>query len=181
MVLPRSLVKNMSTFASGINSQRKFKANNIVLSFIIAILLSLFSFHGLKIYNPLWVVLFLIYWHIRLDIKNFNTNLNYSFILGLICDFITGTTLGISSISYLIISFILSIFKAKIYFYTMLQIFLMVSSLLIINQVIFLIYYMASGVLNNITLMHSFAPVITSLLVWPILGFILDRFSLNTR
>jgi len=171
----------MSAFARGINSHRRFNKKNIFISFIVAIFFSLLSFHGFKFYNPLWVVLFLIYWHIRLDIKNFNSILNYSFILGLLCDFINGTTIGISAISYLTISFFLSIFKPKIYFYTTLQIFLMVSVLLVVNQTIFLIYYISSGILNNFTVMSFFAPVVISLLVWPILEVVLDRFLLNTN
>lgn len=171
----------MKTFTSGITSQRRFKASNIFFSFIVAILLSLLTFKGSNIYNPLWVVLFIIYWHIRLDIKYSNSNLNFVFILGILCDFINGTTIGITSLSFLIISFLLSIFKPKIYFYTMLQVFILVFALLVVNQTVFLVYYISCGILSNITLMHFFAPIVMSLLVWPIIEIVLDRFLLKNK
>ena len=149
----------MSIYTSSINRQRAFKTNRVILSFVLAIILSLISSNNMVFYNPLWIVLFLIYWHIRIDIKESYNNLYYAFILGIICDLIFSKAIGISAISYLIISYILSTLKPKIYFYTLLQITVMVFMLLLINQTVFLLYSLYFGVINNFTKVVLFSIV----------------------
>ena len=153
----------------------------IVSSFIIAIIFSLISLNNWSSYNPLWVVLVLTYWHVRLDIKDNYNNLYYAFLLGIICDLIFNRAIGVSAISYLTISYCLSILKPKIYFYTLIQMTFLVLMLVLINQFVFLFYNIYLGSLNNVTKVMFFAPVITSLLVWPLICLVLDRFLLNSK
>lgn len=165
----------MSAYTKSLTSHKDLKISKVCIIFLLSILLSLWSISNVNSFNPLWILLVLIYCLIRQDANSFNSSLTYVFALGLLCDFISNRYLGITSITFLIVSYIFSFFKPKIYFYTSLQIFILVGTLLIINQTIFLIYYIFLGEFKNITIISFFAPVIMSLILWPILEFLLDK------
>lgn len=156
-------------------------SKKVLFSFISALFLCLTVPQQYAFYNPLWLVLLLIYWHIKLEFKETTNILYYSFFLGLIYDVITVNPLGLTAITYLCISYILVVLKPKIYFYTFVQIFLLITLLLLLNQVVIVFYSSYIGTIANITKIKFLAPIVLSLLLWPFLGIILDKFLLKIR
>ena len=102
---------SLKIYTRRIDSRSQFRVSKVIVSFIFAIAFSLISFKDLSFYNPLWVVLLLIYWHLRLDIKDSYNNLYYAFILGVVCDLVFNNAIGILAFSYVSISYILSVLK----------------------------------------------------------------------
>lgn len=119
--------------------------------------------------KPYWVALLLIYWllesaHLR--------RLGSVFVLGLLVDLLTGTLFGQHALSLLIMAYLLSLFRHRIQFMSVLQQTLVVFLLLVNDRVLQLWVLSLSGMLPG---WEYWLQPLVSAAVWPWLFLLMDR------
>ena len=151
----------------------------LYLSFFFCILLDSFSFsYQINNIKPSFVLLSFIYWNLATPEK---MNVGHAFLLGLICDFMEGTFLGIYPLIFLFISYI-----CQHYFHQIRPMKFLQQSVIIFLLVISVRFFLSLDFTNsepdNLTLMDSnliwlaFLNALISAIFWPIVFILLRLF-----
>ena len=141
----------------------------IALSFIIAMMLMLMPLPDwARTYRPEWVVLVLIYWNIYAPKK---VGVGIAWMLGLCVDVIQGALLGQHALGFAITAYIAIRFHQRVRVYPLHQQAMFVGMIL-------LPYMSILGILGKDPKSWLYwAPVITSVLVWPWIFLVLRAIS----
>jgi rod shape-determining protein MreD len=149
----------------------------IVTSLAIALVLSIVPLPELvQPLRPYWVALVLIFW--CLETQGI-INLGAAFLLGLILDFLTGSLLGMHALGLVVITYLVTRFRARLRFFPPWQQALSVLALLVNDQIIVVwIVTLRGDALPAIS--YWLAPVV-GMVVWPWLFLLLDRYRRASR
>jgi rod shape-determining protein MreD len=149
----------------------------IVTSLAIALVLSIVPLPELvQPLRPYWVALVLIFW--CLETQGI-INLGAAFLLGLILDFLTGSLLGMHALGLVVITYLVTRFRARLRFFPPWQQALSVLALLVNDQIIVVwIVTLRGDALPAVS--YWLAPVV-GMVVWPWLFLLLDRYRRASR
>lgn len=147
------------------------------VSIVLAMGLNIVSFSEIfKSLNPDWVLLTLIYWVIAIPerIGVFN-----AWGVGLLVDVLTGRVLGEHALTYALISYFCVIFHKRLRQYLLLQQSLFIFLSLLFSQIVEIVI---ESIESNTQFTFTFwLPVITGVLLWPVVSIVLRTFSYNGR
>lgn len=149
----------------------------VIISFVAASVLEVVilpeSFYS---YRPEWLVLTLIYWLLRHPEK---IGVSTSVMVGLIMDVISGTPLGVNTLSFSLIAYLVLNMHQRIKMFPVIQqslvVFFLVSINLMVVHVFSVLLHNADGGLTYLWLS------LTSAIVWPLVLIFTDRLSLLLR
>ena len=147
------------------------------LTLLLALVLMLVPVHGwLKLLQPYWLALVLIYWVMEEPERN---ALFTAFFYGLLLDVLYGSLLGKHGLSLLVIAYLVGKYARQFRMTSFWQLALIVGALLLNDLFIrMLIDWLASGQKPRI---HDMLPVLTGVLVWPWLKLLLDHLHARSR
>lgn len=144
----------------------------LYLSFLVTLILTIMPMPQIvKSFRPDWVLLVLMYWTLALPAR---VNVGHAFFLGFIVDVLVGTVLGVNALAFSVVVFIVSVNYFKIRNFSMLQQALVVALLLALYH---LILFWLSHFLTGVHFLTEYLwPVLTGMLVWPWLFWLLRRY-----
>jgi len=139
----------------------------ILLTILFSLFVSLITL-PLGYYSPEWILLVLIYWAIAIPSIN---KLFLAFILGFLTDIVLGQVLGISSLFYVILIYIVLRLYNSLRYMTIAQQSFVIFFLIIIKQHLFIWAYIIIGqtVEYQAILIGSFMNA----LLWPLIFYVL--------
>ncbi|WP_157993539.1 rod shape-determining protein MreD [Candidatus Erwinia haradaeae] len=141
------------------------------LSFLVAIILQIIPYpENLLLFRPSWLLLVMINWVL---IFPHQSNFSISFIIGLITDLMYGSTLGIHSLAFSIITYLVVCKNYQFNHYMLWQQALLIIGLSwIINIVVFLLeYFVIRGIFCP---EYIFSSIINGIL-WPWLHLLMNK------
>ena len=124
----------------------------------------------LFVYNPDWVLLFLIYWALAIPER---VGLGYAWCMGLLVDALTGRTLGQHALAYSVIVFISVKLHSRLRSYPLYQQGVLIFMLLLVNQL--LVFLTQNGKSAGAIGMVYWLPSLVGALVWPVVFLTLRR------
>ncbi len=124
----------------------------------------------LFLYNPDWVLLFLIYWVMAIPER---VGVGYAWCVGLFCDVLTGRTLGQHPLAYTLVVYICARLYRSLRRYPMSQQAFSVLLLLLLNQA--LIFWTQNIKAARSIGLAYWLPSLAGALVWPAIFLILRR------
>ena len=145
--------------------------NNYIIVFIslfLALFLSMITF-SLGKFSPDWLYLVAIYW--ILAVPN-SIGLVQSWFIGLIADVAFGTVLGLNSLNFVIVTFLVIKSYKFIRYLTVYQQSLIILILLLLKQTILLWVSVLLNTDDHISTSYYWSPF-TSALVWPLIFYVL--------
>ncbi len=116
----------------------------------------------LFVYNPDWVLLFLIYWAIAIPER---VGIGYAWVMGLLSDVLTGRLLGQHALAYSVVVFVCVKLHTRLRSYSLYQQVLGVLLLLLVNQV--LVFWAQNIKSSNSLGFIDWLPSFIGALVWP--------------
>lgn len=148
------------------------RAGFIYLSLFIALILTVMPMPQLvKLARPDWVLLVLMYWAMALPQR---ISVGTAFFSGFIVDVLVGTVLGVNALAFSVVIFIVAQHHLKIRNFSVVQQSLLLGLLLALYQ---LLLFWLSHFLTGVYFMPQYLwPVITGMLVWPWLFWLLRRY-----
>ncbi len=147
------------------------------LTLLAALVLMLIPVHGwLKLLQPYWLALVLIYWVMEEPEHN---GLFTAFFYGLLLDVLYGSLLGKHGLSLLVIAYLVSKYARQFRMTSFWQLSLIVGVLLLNDLFIrAFIDWLTHGSLPRL---EDLLPVISGVLVWPWLKLLLDHLHARSR
>ncbi|MDR6984226.1 rod shape-determining protein MreD [Rheinheimera pacifica] len=144
----------------------------IYLSLFVALILTVMPMPQLvKLARPDWVLLVLMYWAMALPQR---ISVGTAFFSGFIVDVLVGTVLGVNALAFSVVIFIVAQHHLKIRNFSVVQQSLLLGLLLAQYQ---LLLFWLSHFLTGVYFMPQYLwPVITGMLVWPWLFWLLRRY-----
>jgi len=144
----------------------------IYLSLFVALILTVMPMPQLvKLARPDWVLLVLMYWAMALPQR---ISVGTAFFSGFIVDVLVGTVLGVNALAFSVVIFIVAQHHLKIRNFSVVQQSLLLGLLLALYQ---LLLFWLSHFLTGVYFMPQYLwPVITGMLVWPWLFWLLRRY-----
>ncbi len=124
----------------------------------------------LFIYNPDWVLLFLIYWTMAIPDR---VGVVYAWCVGLFCDVLTGRMLGQHPLAYALVAYICVRLYRRLRLYPMSQQMFSVLLLLLLNQL--LIFWTQNIKAPRVIGLAYWFPSLIGALVWPTVFLMLRR------
>lgn len=141
----------------------------IFLTLVIALTLSVIAIpHSLSVTRPEWVAMTIIYWSMALPRR---VGLGTAWITGLLLDVLTGSLLGQHALALTVIAFISIRTHQRVRIYPIWQQTLAIGLMLVVYRILLLWVYGVTGHAPNLSL--YWIPVITSMLLWPLLFMLL--------
>lgn len=122
--------------------------------------------------RPAWVALVLVYWHVE-----YNPRLGFliSWCAGLLMDGLTGSLLGEHALALVILSFCAMKLARFIRTFPLWQQSLALIPLLIVYE--FILFWIDGTVGRSAPMLWRWLPVLSSVLLWPLLAYSLDRMT----
>lgn len=144
----------------------------IYLSLFIALLLTVIPMPQMvKLARPDWTLLVLMYWTMALPQR---VSVGTAFVIGFIVDVLVGTVLGVNALAFAVVIFVVALHHLKIRNFSVLQQALLMGLLLALYQ---LILFWLSHFLTGVYFRPQYLwPVLTGMLMWPWLFWLLRRF-----
>lgn len=144
----------------------------IYLSLLVASLLTVMPMPQLvKLARPDWALLVLMYWTLALPQR---ANIGTAFVVGFIVDVLVGTVLGVNALAFSVVIFAVALHHLKIRNFSLLQQSLLVGMLLALYH---LLLFWLSHFLTGVYFLPEYLwPVITGMVVWPWLFWLLRRY-----
>ncbi len=147
------------------------------LSLLLALVLMLIPFPDwLQQVQPYWLALVLIYWVME---EPDQAGLFTAFFYGLLLDVLYGSLLGKHGLSLLVIAYLVSQYARQFRMTSFWQLSLIIGGLLLNDLFIrSFIDWLTQGTVPKLS---QSLPIISSILVWPWLKWLLDRLHARTR
>ena len=143
----------------------------VLASLLLAMILRIIPIpHWLFVYNPDWVLLFLIYWSIAVPER---VGVGYAWVTGLFCDALTGRLLGQQALAYSVVAFISVKMHLRLRSYSVYQQALSVMLLLLLDQ--FILYWTQKIKSENSLDLAYWSPSFSGAAVWPVIFLLLRR------
>ncbi|EHR40695.1 rod shape-determining protein MreD [Alishewanella jeotgali] len=144
----------------------------IYLSLLAALLLTIIPLpYQMTLFRPDWALLVIIYWTLALPRK---VSIGTAFVVGFLTDILVGTVLGVNALAFSVVSFIVAANYLKIRNFSMLQQALLVAMFLALYQ---LLLFWLSHFLTGVNFRPGYLwPVLTGMLAWPWLFWLLRRY-----
>ena len=149
----------------------------IHLSLLLAVLLSMLPFpEKISQFMPYWTGLVIIYWSLNRPDKNL---ILYAFSYGLLLDVLNGSLLGKHGFSMVAITFLVSKFSTQLRMTSIWQLDMIVVALLFNDLLI-------RSLIDWLAYRHTpepsaLLPLISALIIWPWLKYLLDRIIIGMR
>ncbi|WP_333608352.1 rod shape-determining protein MreD [Arsukibacterium sp.] len=122
-------------------------------------------------YRPDWALLILLYWTMALPSR---VNIGTAFFMGFLVDVLVGTVLGVNALAFSVVSFIFAVNHLKIRNFAIIQQALLVGLMLALYH---LLLFWLSHFLTGVYFLPAYLwPVLTGMLAWPWLFWLLRRF-----
>ncbi|AEE25046.1 rod shape-determining protein MreD [Paraglaciecola chathamensis] len=149
----------------------KLRNNTIGLSIIVALVLQIMPMPSIvEQYRPDWVFLVLGYWALALPER---VNVGVAFIVGLVLDLLLGTSIGVHSFAMSLSVFVLAANYQRLRNYSVWQQAIVIGILCALyNLVVFWLMHLLTDIYFMLTYMW---PVITSMVIWPWIFWLLRR------
>lgn len=147
------------------------------LSLLLSILLSLFPYPSqINHWMPYWPAMVIIYWGLS---RSDHHILFYAFGYGLLLDTLNGSLLGKHGLSLVAIAFLVSKFNTQLKMISTWQLVMVIAALLINDFIIrSLIDWLAYTHPPDI---KQTLPLLTAVVIWPWLKYIMDRIVISLR
>ena len=143
----------------------------VLASLLVGMVLRIMPLHReLFVYNPDWVLLFLIYWALAIPER---VGLGYAWCMGLLVDALTGRTLGQHALAYSVIVFISVKLHSRLRSYPLYQQGILIFMLLLVSQL--LVFLTQNGKSAGTIGMVYWLPSFVGALVWPVVFLTLRR------
>ncbi len=117
----------------------------------------------LFVYNPDWVLLFLIYWALAIPER---VGVGYAWCTGLLGDALTGRMLGQHALAYSVVVYISVKLHSRLRSYPLYQQGLVIFLLLLVNQL--LVFWTQNGKAAGTIGLVYWLPSLVGALVWPV-------------
>jgi rod shape-determining protein MreD len=118
--------------------------------------------HGLFVYNPDWVLLFLIYWSMALPER---VGVGYAWFAGLLTDVLTGRMLGQHALAYAVVAYFCVRLHRRLRLYPLPQQMLSALAFLLLSQ---LLIFWTQNIRGSNTIGPTYwLPSLTGALFWP--------------
>lgn len=130
----------------------------------------------LESWRPNWVALVLIFW--GLETRDF-ISVGAAFLVGLVLDLLTGSLLGMHALEMVVLVYLVIRFRARLRFFPPWQQALSVLALLINDRIIVLWIVSLKG--DEFPTAGFWLPPLVSMLLWPWIFLLLDRYRGSTR
>jgi len=121
--------------------------------------------------RPYWVALVIIYWGLETQDR---ISLGLAFTIGIALDLLSASSLGLHALSLVIITYLVTRFRARLRFFPPWQQALSVLALLMNDRIILLWIISLRG--EPLPSLDFWLPPIAGTLVWPWLFLLLDRY-----
>ncbi|MDX1539572.1 rod shape-determining protein MreD [Arsukibacterium sp.] len=144
----------------------------IYLSLLIALLLTVMPMpQQVKLFRPDWALLVVLYWTLALPGR---VNILTAFVLGFLTDVLIGTVLGVNALAFSVVTFIVAVNHLKIRNFSVIQQALLIGLFLALYH---LLLFWLSHFLTGVYFLPAYLwPVLTGMLVWPWLFWLLRRY-----
>ena len=144
----------------------------VYLSLFVALLLTVMPMpQVVKLARPDWALLVLMYWTMALPQR---VSVVTAFFTGFTVDVLVGTVLGVNALAFSVVIFVVAQHHLKIRNFSVVQQSLLLGLLLALYQ---LLLFWLSHFLTGVYFMPQYLwPVITGMLVWPWLFWLLRRY-----
>lgn len=127
-------------------------------------------------YRPAWLILFICFWDLVLPGC---IGVWIAWFIGLLLDLMLGNLLGSHALAFATIAYLWNILQRRIRYLLLWQQGLFVALMVFIAQVIIFIF---QGLVGNLIIdIRFFAPVLSSLICWPWVYYILHRIQKRYR
>lgn len=140
-------------------------------SFFVALVFAVFPLPLIvNAFRPDWMILIIFYWVLALPHR---VSVFHAFILGLLLDLLLGSILGIHTLLFSILAYVISINYQRIRYLTLVHTTLLVGAFVFVSK---LSLYLLVSILQHVVLHKDyFWSIFTSMLIWPWF-FLLMRF-----
>lgn len=144
----------------------------IYLSLLVALLLTVMPMpQQVKLFRPDWALLVVLYWTMALPGR---VNIITAFVLGFLTDVLVGTVLGVNALAFSVVTFIVAVNHLKIRNFSVVQQALLLGLFLALYH---LLLFWLSHFLTGVYFLPAYLwPVLTGMLVWPWLFWLLRRY-----
>tara|TARA_R110002126_G_scaffold144276_20_gene290367 strand:- start:435 stop:917 length:483 start_codon:yes stop_codon:yes gene_type:complete len=144
----------------------------IYLSLLVALLLTVMPMpQQVKLFRPDWALLVVLYWTMALPGR---VNILTAFVLGFLTDVLVGTVLGVNALAFSVVTFIVAVNYLKIRNFSVIQQALLLGLFLALYH---LLLFWLSHFLTGVYFLPAYLwPVLTGMLVWPWLFWLLRRY-----
>lgn len=144
----------------------------IYLSLLVALLLTVMPMpQQVKLFRPDWALLVVLYWTLALPGR---VNILTAFVLGFLTDVLVGTVLGVNALAFSVVTFIVAVNHLKIRNFSVIQQALLIGLFLALYH---LLLFWLSHFLTGVYFLPAYLwPVLTGMLVWPWLFWLLRRY-----
>jgi len=144
----------------------------IYLSLLVALLLTVMPMpQQVKLFRPDWALLVVLYWTMALPGR---VNILTAFVLGFLTDVLVGTVLGVNALAFSVVTFIVAVNHLKIRNFSVVQQALLLGLFLALYH---LLLFWLSHFLTGVYFLPAYLwPVLTGMLVWPWLFWLLRRY-----
>ncbi|WP_019677309.1 rod shape-determining protein MreD [Arsukibacterium perlucidum] len=144
----------------------------IYLSLLVALLLTVMPMpQQVKLFRPDWALLVVLYWTMALPGR---VNILTAFLLGFLTDVLIGTVLGVNALAFSVVTFIVAVNHLKIRNFSVIQQALLIGLFLALYH---LLLFWLSHFLTGVYFLPAYLwPVLTGMLVWPWLFWLLRRY-----
>ena len=144
----------------------------IYLSLLVALLLTVMPMpQQVKLFRPDWALLVVMYWTLALPGR---VNILTAFVLGFLTDVLVGTVLGVNALAFSVVTFIVAVNHLKIRNFSVIQQALLLGLFLALYH---LLLFWPSHFLTGVYFLPAYLwPVLTGMLVWPWLFWLLRRY-----
>ena len=144
----------------------------IYLSLLVALLLTVMPMpQQVKLFRPDWALLVVLYWTMTLPGR---VNILTAFVLGFLTDVLVGTVLGVNALAFSVVTFIVAVNHLKIRNFSVIQQALLLGLFLALYH---LLLFWLSHFLTGVYFLPAYLwPVLTGMLVWPWLFWLLRRY-----
>ncbi|MBV2130467.1 rod shape-determining protein MreD [Arsukibacterium indicum] len=144
----------------------------IYLSLLVALLLTVMPMpQQVKLFRPDWALLVVLYWTMALPGR---VNILTAFVLGFLTDVLIGTVLGVNALAFSVVAFIVAVNHLKIRNFSVIQQALLMGLFLALYH---LLLFWLSHFLTGVYFLPAYLwPVLTGMLVWPWLFWLLRRY-----
>ena len=113
-------------------------------------------------FRPDWMILIIFYWVLALPHR---VSIIHAFILGLLFDLLLGSVLGMHSLLFSILAYVISINYQRIRCFTLVQTTLLVGLFILASKLS--LYWIASSLQDIVLHKYYFWSIFTSMLIWP--------------
>ncbi|KKO44946.1 rod shape-determining protein MreD [Arsukibacterium ikkense] len=144
----------------------------IYLTLLVALLLTVMPMpQQVKLFRPDWALLVVLYWTMALPGR---VNILTAFLLGFLTDVLIGTVLGVNALAFSVVTFIVAVNHLKIRNFSVIQQALLIGLFLALYH---LLLFWLSHFLTGVYFLPAYLwPVLTGMLVWPWLFWLLRRY-----